>query len=150
MNSKEFKGVFGEVARNNGFESAFGGWFNEGVENMVVLDLQKSNYGDYYELNIKIYVQGMFGNSYVRNKDLVKKEIGNASRRHPPEYRSLFNFDEPMDDQVRKKGLEQFFNEFITPFTDKALCISGLLELEKRNEIRLTPAVREELDRILK
>lgn len=73
MNSKEFKGVFGDIAKNYGFESAFGGWFRDGNESIIVLDLQKSNYGDYYELNIKIYVQGMFGNNYFRNKDLVKK-----------------------------------------------------------------------------
>ncbi|UKB82569.1 hypothetical protein LF887_16315 [Chryseobacterium sp. MEBOG06] len=150
MNSKEFKEIFGEIAKNNAFESAFGGWFNDGVDSIVVLDLQKSNYGEYFELNIKIYVQGMFGNNYFRNKDLVKKEIGNVSRRQPSEYRSLFNFDEPMNDQVRKNRLEQFFTEFITPFTERALSISGLLELEKRKEIHITPAVNEELNRLLK
>lgn len=76
MDSKEFKKLFGEVAKSNGFERAFGGWFKDSVESIVVLDLQKSNFGDYYEMNIKIYVQGIFGNSYSKNKDLVKKDTG--------------------------------------------------------------------------
>ena len=74
MNSKEFKKLFGEVAKSRGFENAFGGWFIDSPESIVVLDLQKSNYEDYYEMNLKIYIQGMFGNFYSRNKDLIKKD----------------------------------------------------------------------------
>ena len=64
MESKEFKNVFEKVAKANNFEKAFGGWFKESTECIVVLCLQKSNFGDYYELNIKIFIQGMFGNKY--------------------------------------------------------------------------------------
>ena len=64
MESKEFKNVFEKVAKANNFEKAFGGWFKESTECIVILCLQKSNFGDYYELNIKIFIQGMFGNKY--------------------------------------------------------------------------------------
>lgn len=74
MDSKDFKGAFNEIARKSGFEKACGGWFKESDECIAVLDLQKSNYGDYYELNIKLFVQGMFGNHYVKGKDLVKRQ----------------------------------------------------------------------------
>jgi hypothetical protein len=90
MKSKEFKKLFGEVAKSNKFESAFGGWFKDSTESTIVLDLQKSNFGDYYELNIKIFVQGMFGNNYSRSKNLVKRDVGNIFRRQPPEYKSAF------------------------------------------------------------
>jgi hypothetical protein len=49
MDSKEFKIVFGEIVKVNSFEKAFGGWFKESPKCIIVLDLQKSNYGDYYE-----------------------------------------------------------------------------------------------------
>lgn len=78
MNSKEFKKAFDELAQANNFEKSFGGWLKESLECIVILDLQKSNFGDYYELNIKIFVQGMFGNKYNKSKDLVKK----TSRRY--------------------------------------------------------------------
>jgi len=48
MENKEFKKLFDIIARNHGFESAFGGWFKESNECIVVLDLQKSNFGNYY------------------------------------------------------------------------------------------------------
>ena len=74
MESKEFKNVFEKVAKANNFEKAFGGWFKESTECIVVLCLQKSNFGDYYELNIKIFIQGMFGNKYRSEERRVGKE----------------------------------------------------------------------------
>ncbi|MEY2650726.1 MAG: hypothetical protein RL608_1400 [Bacteroidota bacterium] len=145
MDSKDFKKVFGEVAKSNGFESAFGGWFKESAESIIVLDLQKSNYGDYYEMNIKVYVQGMFGNSYTRNKDLVKKDTGDIFRRQPPEYKDVLDFDTPLDDEKRKERLAKLFSEFIAPFTKRALSKLGIKELAETGEITLLPAVKKEL-----
>lgn len=146
MDSKEFKKIFAEIAKSKRFESAFGGWFKDSTESIVVLDLQKSNFGGYYELNIKIYIHGMFGNSYFRNKDLVKKDIGDVFRRQPPEYNWVFNFDKPMEDENRKRTLEKLFSDFIVPFTDKALSKSGIRELAAKGEIFLLPAVKVVLE----
>lgn len=145
MDSKEFKKVFGEVAKSTGFESAFGGWFRESAESIIVLDLQKSNYGDYYEMNIKVYVQGMFGNNYTRNKDLVKKDTGDIFRRQPPEYKDVLDFDTPVDDEKRRERLAKLFSEFIVPFTNRALSKFGIKELAEKGEITLLPAVKKEL-----
>lgn len=145
MNSKEFKKLFGEIAKSSGFESAFGGWFRNSPECIVVIDLQKSNFGDYYEMNIKIYIQGMFGNLYSRSKDLVKKDTGDVFTRQPSEYKSVFDFDEPRDDERRKADLAKLFSDFIVPFTDKALSKLGIKELAEKGEITLLPAVKEEL-----
>jgi len=145
MSSKEFKKLFGEVAKSHGFENAFGGWFIDCPESIVVLDLQKSNYGDYYEMNLKIYIQGIFGNSYSISKDLVKKDIGDVFTRQPLEYSSVLDFDTPMDDEKRKTGVVKLFSDFIVPFTDKALSKSGIKELADKGKITLLPAVKGEL-----
>ncbi len=145
MDSKEFKKIFDDIANKNGFEKAFGGWFRESDECINVLDLQKSNFGDYYELNIKIFVQSMFGNTYVKGKDLVKKHTGDIFTRQPNNYKDVFDFDASMDDDKRKQRLEELFREFIKPFTDKALSRKGLKELEAQEKVFLLPAVKAEL-----
>jgi hypothetical protein len=145
MDSKEFKKIFDGIASKYGFEKAFGGWFRESDECINVLDLQKSNFGDYYELNIKIFVQSMFGNTYAKGKDLVKKHTGDVFTRQPDNYKDVFDFDKLMNDSNRKDRLEELFSEFIKPFTDKALSRKGLIELETQGEIFLLPAVKEEL-----
>ena len=146
MNSKDFKYLFAETAQRNGFKRAFGGLFKESEECIVILDLQKSNYGDYYQLMIKIYVQGMFGNKYSMSKDLVKRHGGNIFRGEPPEFKDLFNFDISMDDNNRKQRTEELFREFIMPFVDVALFRQGLEDLETQGKIYLLPAVKQELD----
>ncbi len=145
INGKEFKKIFGELAKCNMFENAFGGWFKSSDESIIVLDLQKSKLGDYYDINIKIYIQGMFGNTYSKSKDLIKKDIGNIFRRQPSEYKSIFDFNEPMNDNERIDGLKKFFAEFIVPFTEKALSKVGIMELANKDEINLLSSVKAEL-----
>ncbi|MDR1682139.1 MAG: DUF4304 domain-containing protein [Candidatus Symbiothrix sp.] len=145
MDSKEFKNIFDTVAKANDFEKAFGGWFKESSECIIVLDLQKSNFGDYYELNIKIFVQGIFGNKYVKSKDLVKKHTGDIFTRQPNDYKDVLDFDTSMDDEKRKEKLESLFSEFVVPFANKALSRIGLKELAEQEKIFLLPAVKEEL-----
>lgn len=38
MDSKEFKVVFGEVGKAHDFNKAFGGWYKESPECIIVLD----------------------------------------------------------------------------------------------------------------
>jgi Domain of unknown function (DUF4304) len=145
MDSKAFKNIFDDIAKRNGFEKAFGGWFKESTECIAVLDLQKSNFGDYYELNIKIFVQCMFGNRYTKSKDLVKRHTGDIFTRQPNEYKDVLDFDTSMNFDRRKDKLEVLFSEFIVPFTDKSLSRLGLKELAEQEKIFLLPAVKKEL-----
>ena len=149
MNSKEYRKVFNTIAQENGFEKAFGGWFKESQECILVLDLQKSNFGDYYEMNIKVFVQGAFGNSYVKNKNLVKKDIGDIFTRQPAALRDVLIFDDvQMTDEERIKNTQKLFNEFVIPFVQKALFIRGIKELEQEKKIFILPAVKQELEKL--
>lgn len=148
MDSKEFKKLFSSIAKINGFKSAYSCWFKESAESVVVLDLQKSNFGDYYEMNIKIFIQGMFGNNYIISKKLVKGDVGNIFRRQPKEYKTLFDFDYPMGEDERKVSLAKLFSDFIIPFTNNALSKSGIKKLADKGEITILPAVKVELSLI--
>jgi hypothetical protein len=145
MDSKEFKKIFGEVAKKNNFEKMYNGWLLESSECIVVLDLQKSNFGDYYELNVKIYIQGIFGNHYTKNKNLVKKDTGDIFTRQPNNYRDVLDFDVSMDDRERNDKLETLFTEFIIPLTNKALSKEGIKELIEQEKIFILPSVKKEL-----
>jgi hypothetical protein len=149
MNSKEFKNTFNAVAREHGFEKAYSGWFKESQECILVLDLQKSNFGDYYEMNVKIFVQGVFNNHYVKSKYLVKNDTGDIFTRPPKELCDVLTFDDiQMTDVERLLNTKKLFNEFIVPFAEKAMSISGIRELESQGTIFILPAVKEELQKL--
>ena len=61
METKEFKAMFGKIAKSNGFKFLYGGWYKESDDCIVVLELQRSNYSVLYYLNIKIYIRGVCG-----------------------------------------------------------------------------------------
>lgn len=149
MDKIEFKKVFGNIAERNGFLRAFGGWFKESLDCIAVLDLQKSNYGEYYELNIKIFIQGAFGNSYKKTKELVKKDTGDIFTRQPNEYSYLLNLDQKTEDTKRIDGIEKFFKDYLTPMLDKLLTKTGINELASKDQIYLLPAVKEQIVKLL-
>jgi len=148
MNSKDFKKAFKEIAQSYGFDSAFGGCYKKKAECMLVLELQKSNFGDYYELNIKIFVEGVFGNTCTPTKNLIKNDMGDVYCRPPLEYHSFFEFDINMSDRNRIMGLKTLFDKFLVPYEKKALSVSGIRMLAEEGIIFLLPAVKNELDRL--
>lgn len=143
MNSKEFKKLFGEVAKLNGFKSTFGGWFKDSAESVIVLELQKSSFSNSNYLNIKVFIQGAFERTYSPSKDLIKSSMGHITNQLRD--KEILDLDEPMDDEKRKVDLVRLFSDLIVPFTDKALSKSGIKELADKGEITLLPAVKEEL-----
>ncbi len=82
-------------------------------------------------MNVKIYIQGIFGTSYSKSKELVR-DTGDVFIRQPAEYKSVFDFDELMEEEKRKEKLEQLFSKFIVPFAEKALSKSGIKELAEK------------------
>ncbi len=145
MDSKEFKNIFGDIAKEHNFKKAFSGWYKESPECLSILELQKSNFGNYYQLNIKIFIQGVFGKTYLPVKALIKSSMGHVNSSETNDYKNVFDFDEPTDSSLRIERLKELFKNHIVPFTDKALSKSGIRELVDKGDIFLLPAIKEEL-----
>ena len=71
MDNKELKKIFGTVSKNYNFKKIYTYWYKESHDSVVIIYLQKSNYGNYYQLNLKVFVHGIFGRRYTPNKDLL-------------------------------------------------------------------------------
>jgi hypothetical protein len=126
---KRFKDLFNEKAKHNGFFYAYGCWFKESNECILILELQKSNYSNLYYLNMKIFIQGANKRIYKINKDLIKNEIGHGFRRSDKEFDQYFNLDLDLEYHLREQGIELLFNKFLIPFTRKAMTLKGVIEL---------------------
>ncbi|MFK8274753.1 DUF4304 domain-containing protein [Capnocytophaga cynodegmi] len=145
MDSKDFKTLFDEIAKTYDFKKAFGGWYKDSSECLAILDLQKSNFSDYYQLNIKIFIQGVFEKTYLPSKDLIKKSMGHVNSGETKDYKDVFDFDKPMKDEIRKERLKELFTKHIVPFTNEALSRAGIRRLAEKGDIFLLSTVREEL-----
>jgi hypothetical protein len=145
MDNKGFKNLFGEIAKSNSFLNAFGGWFKESTECITILELQKSNFGNYYILNIKIFIQGFFGKNLTVNKDLIKSSIGYINTNETTEFKSAFDLDELMDNNERKELLITLFQNHINPFVKGTSTKLGIIEMHQNRGLFLLPSIKKEL-----
>ena len=79
------------------------------------------------------------------NKELIKSSIGHITANETLEYKAVLDFDEPMEDNIRKERLEKLFTDHILVFTNRALSKAGIRDLADKGEVFLLPAVKEEL-----
>lgn len=143
MTSKEFRKIFEKTAKKYGFKSMSGGCYKDSPECLTTLYLQKSDYGDYFQLNINIYVQGYNNKHYIPDKNIVQLLLGQIKADAPHKYRNILDFDEEMEDDVRISRLEELFETYIIPLTDKGLSKQGIIELLKTKKFLVPPGFKE-------
>lgn len=119
METKDFRKLFKNLAKKNGFESAFNGWFKQSEECIFTMELIRSNFGRYYMVDLKIYVQGTFGNLYVKDKSLLRN-VGNFFSRTPKQFDGALDLEQQMEDEARTQQSESLFQDCVVPFSEKA------------------------------
>jgi hypothetical protein len=144
MEKEQFKSLFDKIAKKYGFRSSFGGWYIKNDNIIVILELQKSSFSNSYYLNIKIFIQGLFGKTYSIDKALVKSSSGIFTKQLRD--MDVLNLEINMTDEQRKFELEILFRDILVPFVTKSLSLDGLKELTKEGVLVLLPAVKKELD----
>lgn len=146
MTEKHLIAMFDRHARAAGFESNQGFWLLTSDECLVTLDLQKSRFGPSFEMNLKVFVQGLFGQMHLNSSKLAKG-TGDIFRRHPPEFADVFNLGNKLSEDSRDGRMRELFEGMIGPMSRQLLSRSSIKQLarEKPDEIFLLPAVKKEL-----
>lgn len=145
MNLKDLKRSFAEITKSIGFETKFWGFVKETEEVVIVLSFQKSNYSTQVYLNIKLYVQGLFGKNYQLSRKLVCNDVGDVFRRPPKDYDEIFDLGSDLPDSERNKYLKKFIDEFLSGFVQQVSTVKGIMSLAEKGELFLLPAVKEAL-----
>lgn len=145
MEALKFKSIFGNVAKTHGFSTAYGGWHQETQSALVVLDIQKSNFGNYFELNVKIFLNTRVPTSPSELKKLVKSLSGDIFRRQPEEYRVAFDLDAPVTNFDREELINMLFTNFVDRIVLASSNPADLLRLRDEGVIYLLPMVEARL-----
>jgi len=149
MTKNQFKIIFDEVAQKFSFERAYGAYFKEFNEVMIMIYLMKSNYSNFYYLDIKVFIQGAFDKTYSKSKELVKKEVGQIFTRPPETYSKYFDLDQNLSDSEIEKGLNSMFVDFLLPFMESIKTKKQILNSFKNKQIQLTKSVIIEIEKTL-
>ncbi len=142
---KELKCFFTEATKSMGFESKFGCLVKTTNEVIVVLSFQKSCYSSLVYLNIKLFIQGIFGKNYQISRDMVNNDVGDVFRRAPKDYDQIFDLGSDLPDNERIEYLKKFIDEFLSGFVQQASTVKGITLLAEQGDVFLLPAVKEAL-----
>ncbi len=148
MNLKVLKRTFAEITKSIGLETKFGGFVKETEEVIIVLSFQKSNYSSQVYLNIKLYIQGVFGKNYQLSREVVVNDVGDVFRRAPKDYDQIFDWGSDLPDNERIEYLKKFIDEFLSGFIQQVSTVKGIMSLAEKGELFLFPAVKSELEKI--
>lgn len=150
MEKIEFKKLFGEIAKANGYIFQYGVWWKESPASISLLELQKSNFGNFYYLEIKVFVNGIVQEKHKITKSLVKAQTYCCFTRPSSQYTDCLDLDILMDTTKRKQCLELLFSGFVKPFSDKALTSEGIYELINEKRVLCAPSTKLELEKLMR
>src|SRR4051812_3939800 len=145
METRDFKTMFAEVATSRGFVAGGGGWYRELLMGLFILALQKSNLGEYFELNLKLFLNRTVPKDAASLKKMTKSMSGDIFRRQPEQYRRAFDLGSDINMIERKRLLEELFDKVVDQIAAGADAPSGLLRLREQGVIFLLPSVEAQL-----
>ncbi|UZO81489.1 hypothetical protein NBT05_03205 [Aquimarina sp. ERC-38] len=150
MDPKEFKKLYTTTIKLYSFKKKYHGYMIELEDSTLFLDLQRSNFGIYFDLNIRVFIEGAFDIFYKKNPDQIKKNIGSIFMRQPVEYDKFFRLENDLTDIERKTGLVKLFELVILPLKDKVKTYNDILRSINNKELKVLPPVQEELHKLVK
>lgn len=142
---KDLKYFFTEATKSVGFESKFGCLVKTTNEVIIVLSFQKSYYSSQVYLNIKLFIQGVFGKNYQLSRKMVVNDVGDVFRRAPKDYDQIFDLGSDLPDSERNEYLKKFIDEFLSGFIQQTSTVKGIMSLAEKGELFLLPAVKNAL-----
>lgn len=112
---------------------------------LLVLELQKSNFGNYFELNLKLFLGCAAPNDPAEFKKLVKNLSGDIFRRQPEECRSAFDLDALVGLAERRESIDRMFSELVDRMASAADSPAGILRLRDEGMLYVLPMIEARL-----
>lgn len=132
IDKNKLKNVFGEALRDAGFIKKSGSWYRSGSDAIVVLNLQQSDHGNYYYLNVdvslkalstELFPKGNHCHIQMRADGLVGDDILLLSK--------ALDLDQGNEDDL--SGFIDLLNQEILPLVGEFLSLDQLREHYKKS-----------------
>lgn len=136
-------------ARAAGMEKKSGTWYRQGDEVVAVVDLQKSQYGQQYYLNLGFWLRELGADRYpkgLRCHISVRLETLAPEERH--RIARLLDLDHEIPDEQRVDELVALLNERTLPLIERGSSVVGLRALVDEGALRAA-AIRGPAQQVL-
>ncbi len=128
---------FDRFGRTTGLQKRSGAWYRLCDEVIAVVDLQKSQYGPQYYVNLGFWLRQLGDEVYLRRERChisVRLEVLLASERR--RVARLFDLDEDIPEEGRASEIVRVLSEQIVPLLDEGCTLNGLRSLVADGTLR--------------
>lgn len=135
IDKNKLKNAFAAALRKAGFVKKSNSWYRSGEDAIVVLNLQKSPYGDNYYLNVGISLKTLSSEPFpkenhchiqMRADDFVGDDIMLLNR--------VLDLNEGNEQDL--SGFIELMNQIILPLTSEFLCLDQLRDHYRKSTFK--------------
>lgn len=142
MNSVvEFQSAITRALREQDFKKRRSSWYRETEDLIQVINLQKSQYGEQYYLNLGLYVKYIIKESVIERyppeyKCHVRIRLAKETRVNGIEISSWFDLENlEIGEEERIGAINKIFSERVIPFMSQCASIEGIGMCFHRGEL---------------
>jgi hypothetical protein len=119
--------TFDDFGKKAGYTKRSGSWYKKGADAILVLNLQKSQYGPKYFVNVALWLLAVESAEYPKeHKCHVRIRLTQLLRGQEPNISRLLDLDQPFSDPNRANQLVEIFNDSLLPILEGSDTIEGL------------------------
>lgn len=138
MKSNVIKSSLSCVLKNAGFRRKGNNWFWETEDAVVVVNLQKSNFGEQYYVNLAVWLRAL-GDASEPKEQLCHVRLRSTAldaERQKYWEDKVFNLEYPLPDEERDALSRSFMESNALPFLRAAASLDGLRNLQGEGRLK--------------
>lgn len=135
IDKNHLKNAFGETLRNAGFVKKSDTWYRSGTDAIIVLNLQKSDHGNYFYLNLGISLKALSDELFPKvNHCHIQIGADSLVGDDLPFLSRALDLDEGNEEDLNRFIV--MMNDRILPLTSEFLCLNQLREHYKKSTFK--------------
>jgi hypothetical protein len=135
IDKKKLKKQFSDKLKTANFKLKSNAWYKENKENIIVVELQKSNYSESYFLNIAVWLKALGEDQFPKERYChIRMRADSYFTDSGAEIDDTLDFSETELDAEKSASIDRLLLEKVLPLSDKLSSIEGLKVLYRNGE----------------
>ena len=135
IDKKKLKKQFSDKLKKANFKLKSNAWYKETEENIIVVELQKSNYSESYFLNIAVWLKALGEHQFPKERFChIRMRADSYFIDYGAEIAEALDFSETELDVKKIVSIDWLLQEKILPLSEKLSSIGGLKLLYRNGE----------------
>ncbi|HYS72023.1 MAG TPA: DUF4304 domain-containing protein [Thermoplasmata archaeon] len=115
------------VAAYAGYSKHSGAWYLLQTETLAVIELQKSNYGPQYYMNVALWLLPLGDPQFPREEKChIRTRLGSLFPEEEKRLKQILDLEYPMDEATRETQFREILERLLIPALTECATLDGL------------------------